>query len=246
MNGHRFSFGQYKGDLIIDHINFEEIDYIRWCIVNVPYFFLTDEEREAANDGYIYIHDKGARLDCTNCCLFDMKTVLSGGFEMGNMHYNEPKSIDVAFSVMTDIIFNAGSSQYGGFTVSEVDKLLSPYAKKSYDKYFSEYLKLTNNAEQAGTLAVFAQKLGTSYFTGVRICGTMFTDDTTSDARRKHSIEPIREQYEIFFDNLLPKRYKYINGTSDRYHTGFIAQDVLSSLEKANLTSQEFAGIMLL
>lgn len=112
-------------------------------------FFLTDEEREAANDGYIYIHDKGARLDCTNCCLFDMKTVLSGGFEMGNMHYNEPKSIDVAFSVMTDIIFNAGSSQYGGFTVSEVDKLLSPYAKKSYDKYFSEYLKLTNNAEQA-------------------------------------------------------------------------------------------------
>ena len=44
MNGHRFSFGQYKGDLIIDHINFEEIDYIRWCIVNVPYFFLTDEE----------------------------------------------------------------------------------------------------------------------------------------------------------------------------------------------------------
>ena len=36
MNGHRFSFGQYKGDLIIDHINFEEIDYIRWCIVNVP------------------------------------------------------------------------------------------------------------------------------------------------------------------------------------------------------------------
>ena len=112
-------------------------------------FFLTDEEREAVNDGYIYIHDKGARLDCTNCCLFDMKTVLSGGFDMGNMHYNEPKSIDVAFSVMTDIIFNAGSSQYGGFTVSEVDKLLSPYAKKSYDKYFSEYLKLTNNAEQA-------------------------------------------------------------------------------------------------
>lgn len=40
MNGHRFSFGQYKGDLIIDHINFEEIDYIRWCIVNVPYFSL--------------------------------------------------------------------------------------------------------------------------------------------------------------------------------------------------------------
>lgn len=103
-----------------------------------------------------------------------------------------------------------------------------------------------NNAKHAGTLSVFAQRKGTSYFTGVRIGGTIFTDDTTSDARRKHSIEPIEKQYEIFFDNLLPKRYKYINGTSNRYHTGFIAQEVLSSLEKAGLTSQEFAGIMLL
>ena len=35
-------------------------------------FFLTEDERRASKDGYIYIHDKSARLDTMNCCLFDM------------------------------------------------------------------------------------------------------------------------------------------------------------------------------
>lgn len=112
-------------------------------------FFLTEEERNAVTDGYIYIHDRGSRLDTTNCCLFDMGSVLSGGFEMGNMYYNEPKSIGAAFSVMVDIIFNAGSSQYGGFTVSEVDKLLAKYAEKSYSEYYEEYFKLIGDKDKS-------------------------------------------------------------------------------------------------
>ena len=43
--------------------------------------FLSNEEYEAIKDGYIYIHDLGARMDTYNCCLFDMGTVLQGGFE---------------------------------------------------------------------------------------------------------------------------------------------------------------------
>lgn len=38
-------------------------------------FFLTSEERQAMNEGYIYIHDRGSRLDSVNCCLFDMGAV---------------------------------------------------------------------------------------------------------------------------------------------------------------------------
>ena len=67
-------------------------------------FFLTTEEIQACRDGYIYIHDMSARRDTMNCCLFDVKTVLSGGFEMGNIWYNEPKSLDVAFDVIGDIV----------------------------------------------------------------------------------------------------------------------------------------------
>lgn len=31
MNGHRFSFGQYKGDLIIDHINYKPTCRDNYC-----------------------------------------------------------------------------------------------------------------------------------------------------------------------------------------------------------------------
>ena len=64
-----------------------------------------------------------------NCCLFDVKSVLTGGFEMGNLWYNEPKTLDTAFDVIGDIVLSAASQQYGGFTVPSVDEILEPYAK---------------------------------------------------------------------------------------------------------------------
>ena len=103
-------------------------------------FFLTVEEEKAMSEGYIYIHDRGSRLDSFNCCLSDVREILTGGFEMGNLHYNEPKTLDVAFDLIGDIIMNMASCQYGGYTISEIDKLLAPYAEKSYNKYYSECL----------------------------------------------------------------------------------------------------------
>lgn len=102
-------------------------------------FFLTHDEKQAAKDGYIYIHDRSARLDTFNCDLFRVGEVMKGGFEMGNIWYNEPNYLDTAFDVMGDIILSTAAQQYGGFTVPEVDKILKPYAEKSYKKYVNEY-----------------------------------------------------------------------------------------------------------
>ena len=105
-------------------------------------FFLTLDERQAMKDGYIYIHDRSARLDTFNCDLMRVGKVMKGGFEMGNIWYNEPNSLDTAFDVMGDIILSTAAQQYGGFTVPEVDKILSPYAEKSYKKYYDEILPI--------------------------------------------------------------------------------------------------------
>ncbi len=51
-------------------------------------------------------------------------------FEMGNLWYNEPKTLNVAFDVIGDIVLSAASQQYGGFTVPSVDLLLEPYAER--------------------------------------------------------------------------------------------------------------------
>lgn len=105
-------------------------------------FFMTTEEIQACRDGYIYVHDMSARRDTMNCCLFDVQNVLSGGFEMGNIWYNEPKSLDVAFDVIGDIVLSAASQQYGGFTVPSVDLILEPYAEKSYNRNLEKYKRL--------------------------------------------------------------------------------------------------------
>ncbi|MBQ8946793.1 MAG: anaerobic ribonucleoside-triphosphate reductase [Lachnospiraceae bacterium] len=117
-------------------------------------FFLTTEEIQASREGYIYVHDMSARRDTMNCCLFNISEVLKGGFEMGNVWYNEPKSLDTVFDVCGDIILSAAGQQYGGFTVPEVDKLLAPYAEHSYEKYIRKYVGLGVSEDMAANQAL--------------------------------------------------------------------------------------------
>ena len=112
-------------------------------------FFLTTEEIQACRDGYIYIHDMSARRDTMNCCLFDVAHVLSGGFEMGNIWYNEPKTLDVAFDVIGDIVLSAASQQYGGFSVPRVGLSMATYAEKSYRRALAKYERLSVAADLA-------------------------------------------------------------------------------------------------
>ena len=117
-------------------------------------FFMTVEELQACRDGYLYIHDMSARRDTMNCCLFDVRSVLSGGFEMGNLWYNEPKTLDVAFDVIGDIVRSPASQQYGGFTVPNVEEILAPYAEKSYGKYVEKYRGLGLDCRKAEDVAM--------------------------------------------------------------------------------------------
>ncbi|MBQ9391772.1 MAG: anaerobic ribonucleoside-triphosphate reductase, partial [Lachnospiraceae bacterium] len=116
-------------------------------------FFLTTEEIQAIRDGYIYIHDMAARRDTMNCCLFDIETVLTGGFEMGNLWYNEPKTLDTAFDVIGDIVLSAASQQYGGFTIPSADLILDRYAEKSYKKHTDKYIALGLDKKKAEEIA---------------------------------------------------------------------------------------------
>ena len=102
-------------------------------------YFLNAEEKRAEAEGYIYIHDKGSRQNTWNCSLPNLKAILTGGFEMSNVWYNEPKTLATAFDVVGDVTLMMASQQYGGFTISEVDSLLEPYAEKSFNKWYKKY-----------------------------------------------------------------------------------------------------------
>ena len=89
-----------------------------------------------------------------NCDLMRVGVIMKDGFEMGNVWYNEPKTLDTAFDVMGDIILSTAAQQYGGFTVPEVDKILAPYAEKSYWKYRQEYADVCGMVERDNGITV--------------------------------------------------------------------------------------------
>lgn len=63
-----------------------------------------------------------------------------------------------------------------------------------------------------------------------------------SDRNIKNSIEALPEKYVRMFELVEPKRYKLNNGTSGRFHTGFIAQEVEDAMRACGIESKEFAG----
>lgn len=63
-----------------------------------------------------------------------------------------------------------------------------------------------------------------------------------SDRNIKNSIEALPEKYVRMFELIEPKRYKLNSGTSGRFHTGFIAQEVEDAMRACGIESKEFAG----
>lgn len=66
---------------------------------------------------------------------------------------------------------------------------------------------------------------------------------TSSDRRLKNSIKEFDSRYSKMFDLLIPKLFKYNVGESDRYHAGFIAQELDDAMYKAGISRKEFAGL---
>ena len=94
---------------------------------------------EAHETGAIHIHDLDYLIQpIFNCCLVDMKNMLDQGTVVNGKLIESPKSFQVACNVMTQIIAQIASNQYGGQSINI--SCLSPYLKKSYDKN----LKLAN------------------------------------------------------------------------------------------------------
>ena len=87
-----------------------------------------------------------------------------------------------------------------------------------------------------------------SYSSGyVDVQGTWKTNGnnwiSSSDRRIKKDINDFDDTYEILFDNLKPRTYRYVNGNKGRVHSGFIAQEVTDAIELAGMTIDQNAYV---
>lgn len=157
VSGQSTNYGQ-RGDRAYEYGTFSATGRSLWKVVRIEEHRLGSSANLwclDVDEDHSFMLENG--IFSGNCCLFDMKSLLKGGFRMGNISYREPKTAGTALSLIADVALNAGASQYGGFTISEIDKLLEPYAHESYDRYYAEYEKLTGKKDQMGA-TIYANK----------------------------------------------------------------------------------------
>lgn len=108
--------------------------------------------------------------------------------------------------------------------------------------YWEEFMPIQDPPTHFGYVGISFNMSGTDSNCNARLIGTwQGTLTDPSDRNLKNSIEPLSDRYERFFDLLKPARFKFNDGTSGRYHTGFIAQEVEEAIEKSGLSTDEAA-----
>lgn len=67
----------------------------------------------------------------------------------------------------------------------------------------------------------------------------------SSDRRMKKDFTDLDQRYDSFYKALKPCQFRFLDNTSGRLHTGFIAQEVETALEEAGIDTKDFAGLVI-
>ena len=72
-------------------------------------------------DNKIKFHDLSDRyFGGINCCLFDMKNVIENNPTINGLKYDDADSIEAYLGVLSDVLLEASSQEYGGFTINVI------------------------------------------------------------------------------------------------------------------------------
>ena len=105
----------------------------------------------AHDEGVLHYHDMDyAMQPIHNCMLINLEDMLTNGTVINNKLVESPKSFETACTIVTQIIAQIASAQYGGNTITI--KHIAPFLRVSYNKYLNKY-KQKYSLEMAEELA---------------------------------------------------------------------------------------------
>ena len=94
----------------------------------------------AHDEGVLHYHDMDyAMQPIHNCMLINLEDMLTNGTVINNKLVESPKAFGTACTIVTQIIAQIASAQYGGNTITI--RHIAPFLRVSYDKYLSKYSK---------------------------------------------------------------------------------------------------------
>ena len=93
---------------------------------------------QAHDEGVLHFHDMDYTIQpIHNCMLINLEDMLTNGTVINNKLVESPKSFSTACTIVTQIIAQIASGQYGGNSITI--KHIAPFLRVSYDKYFNRY-----------------------------------------------------------------------------------------------------------
>ena len=93
---------------------------------------------QAHDEGVLHYHDADYSMQSIfNCCLINLEDMLQNGTVINNKLVESPKSFSTACTIVTQIIAQIASGQYGGNSITI--RHIAPFLRVSYDKYLNKY-----------------------------------------------------------------------------------------------------------
>lgn len=95
---------------------------------------------QAHDEGVLHYHDMDYAIqNIHNCMLINLEDMLTNGTVINEKMVESPKSFETACTIVTQIIAQIASGQYGGNSITI--KHIAPFLKKTYNKYLDIYKK---------------------------------------------------------------------------------------------------------
>ena len=179
---------------------------------------------QAHDTGAIHYHDMDyAMQPIFNCCLVDIKDMLDNGTVINGKMVESPKSFQVACTVMTQIIAQIASGQYGGQTMNV--KHLGKYLARSREKFYRMTVGLGLTSEQKDNMV--KQLLQRELEAGVQTIQYQINTLMTTNGQAPFvtlflEIEPgheYEEEVAMIIDEILKQRYLGIKNEVGVYVT---------------------------
>lgn len=193
-----------------------------------------------AYDAADYAYDLAYENRITDKKVFDVLT--GGGTRFGIFEDSSTSRLYINANYIRSGTIDADivtlGSGWGGFACARGSTGISvTYGAKMYGSDEDYYFIATN----AG-VRMQAPDNGITITNNVISASEEIT--VSSDRRIKNSISYDMDKYSGFFMSLKPSFYRFNKGSSQRFHIGFIAQDVEEALLNNGLKTSDFAGFV--
>ena len=187
---------------------------------------LPPEISKAHDEGVLHFHDADYFVQpIFNCCLINIKDIFEHGTVMNGKLIEEPKSFQVACTVMTQVIAAVASSQYGGQSVDI--RHLGKYLRNSKEKFERHIREADPTLSDSSVKKLVDRRLQEELAAGVQTIQYQINTLMTTNGQSPFVTlflcldknDPYLEETAMIIEEILKQRYQGIKNEKGVYVT---------------------------